>query len=98
LTIHDDRLAERRAQRDMQDRSIFGDVDPLSAKHCFDVPAKIAFFGKMDQKTDRFIRDAILRIVQVKACGPNGEPFAALRIIAEELPQMDIPYRSKVFR
>ena len=80
----------------MQYRSIFRDVDSLPAKHRFDASPEIAFFGQIDQKTNRLIRDAILRVVEVKAGSLDDEPFATLWIIAEELPQMDIPYRPVV--
>ena len=49
-----------------------------------------ALLGEIHEKTDRLIRDAILRVVEVKTGAFDSQPLAPVRIIGKERPQMHI--------
>ncbi len=66
LAINDDRCSSRRAQGDVQDRAIFCDVDFIAPKHGVDAFAQPGFLGKLQQKLEGFVRDAVLRVIQVE--------------------------------
>jgi hypothetical protein len=50
LTIDDNRFTLGRAQCDVQNRSLFGDVDLLSPEHSVDAFAQAGFFRQLHQQ------------------------------------------------
>jgi hypothetical protein len=72
----------------MQHSAVFGDIDLFAAKHRVDPRAQTAFFRQLQQKLQRFIGDAIFRIIEVKANCFQRQTFTALGIVGEELAQM----------
>jgi len=48
--IDDDRRISRRAQRHVQNRPLFADVDLIPAKHGVDSLLKAPFFGQLNKK------------------------------------------------
>jgi len=73
--------------------TFFRDVDFLAAKHCIDPPAQSRLFGKLNEQLKRLVIDAIFRVIQVDAGGLGGHPFAARRIIREQVSQVQMPRR-----
>jgi len=88
LTVYDDGTSLWGAQGDMQDRSLFRNVDLLAPKHRIDSRLQTGFFGKLNQKLESFIRDSILRIIQIDAQSLYGQTLAALGIIRKETAEM----------
>ncbi len=60
LAIENDLFALRRTQRDVQDRAILGDVDPLAAEHGVAARRQARFVGQLPQQAHRFFADAVL--------------------------------------
>ena len=81
-------VASRRAQRHVQDGPLLGDVDLLAAKHGVDPLAQAGFLGQLKQQLERFVGDAILRVIEVNARGLGCHALAALGIIREQLAEM----------
>ena len=48
------------------------------------------FATELMQQHQRFVSDAVLGVVEIKAGRFDGEPFAAGVIVGEELPQVDV--------
>jgi len=88
LTIYDDGCSTRGAQGDMQDRSLFRDIDLLAPEHGIDSRLQTGFFGQLNQKLESFVRDSIFRIIQIDAQGFYCQTLAALGIIRKEIAEM----------
>src|SRR5208283_4391011 len=67
LTVHNDGGLSRCSQGSMQNSSLLGDVDLLSAKHGFDSIPEARFLCQFDQQFQSLVRDAILRVVEINA-------------------------------
>ena len=70
--------AFRRAQGNVQDGPVFGDVDLLAPKHGVDSFAQTGFLRQLQEELDGFVGHAILRVVEEDADGFGSHPFAAL--------------------
>jgi hypothetical protein len=70
----------------MQSCTAFCEVDLVATEHGLNALWEPAFFRKRNQQFDRFIGDAILRIVQKQTCCFRCQPFAPIWIIGEEPP------------
>jgi len=70
-------LAARRAQGHVQHRSVLGAVDFLAREHGVDAFAQAHRLGQIQQQAQRFLRDAVLRIVQKQAGGLGAEALGA---------------------
>ncbi len=90
FAVDHDRFAFGRAQGDVQDGAVFRDVDLVAAKHRFDVLLQAALFGELEEQLERFIGDAVLRVIEEDADGFGGVARAALRILVEELTQVGL--------
>ncbi len=66
LAIDDDRCSSRRAQSHVQDRAVFRDVDLFAPEHGVDAFAQAGFIGEPHEKLQRFIGDAVLRVIQIQ--------------------------------
>ena len=82
--------AARRAQRDVQRRALLRDVDLVAAEHGVDALTQAAFLGKPQQQLQGLIGDPVFRIVEINARGLQRHSLAAIGILGEELPKMDI--------
>jgi hypothetical protein len=92
FTVEDNRRTTRRAKRHVQYRSLFGGVDLLSTEHRLDTLAQAAGISQPHQKADRFVGDAVLRIVEIQS-GPFGhEALAARGVVGEQRPQVPIAH------
>ena len=72
----------------MQHRAVLGDVDLLAAEHGVDAAAQAGFLGQLQKQLQRFVGDAVLRVVEEEARGLGRHPLAALGVIGEKRPQM----------
>jgi hypothetical protein len=88
LAVDQDGGPFRRAQRDMQDRPLLGDVDLVSAKHGVDPRLQPGLPSQFDQQLDGIAGNAILRVVEQQAQGLNRELLAALRVSREQVAQV----------
>jgi len=88
LTVYDDGCSTRGAQSNMQDRSLFRDIDLLAAEHGIDSRLQTGFFRKLKQKLESFVGDSIFRIIQIDAQGFYCQTLAALGIIRKEIAEM----------
>jgi hypothetical protein len=75
----------------MQDGSLLGDIDLFAPKHGVNTGVQAGFLGELQEKLERCVRDAILRVIQIDAQGLDGQAFAARRIIREQLAKMQFP-------
>ena len=71
----------------MEHGALLGRVDPVAAEHRLDLFAQPARAGQSDEQTDRLVRDAVLRVIEVQAGGLHGEALAARRIVGEQRPE-----------
>ena len=62
---------------------IFSPRNIASIRSC-----KSNFLGQLDEQFERLIRDAILRVIEIKAHSLRRQALAALGIIRKELSQM----------
>ena len=88
FTVDEDRLVPRRAEGDVEDGAILGDVDLLAAEHRLDAPAQVAIPGQLEQKVERIGGNAVLRIIEVETHRLGLQPFASLRVVREQIAQM----------
>ena len=88
FAIHNDGRVSRCPQGRMQNRSLLGDVDLFSTKHGVDSFPQSKFLGELDQQFECFVRDAILRVIEIKAHGLDRQTLAALGIVRKKLSQV----------
>jgi hypothetical protein len=88
---HDGR-AFWRTQRHVQHGPIFRDVNFLAAEHCVDPGAQTGLFGELDEQLERFVVDAMFRVIEVDAGRLRSHPLTARRIIREQIPQVQAPH------
>ena len=79
------------AQSHVQDGPLFRDVDFLAAEHGIDARLQAGFLRQLQQQLEAFAGDAILRVVEVDPDGLGRHPLAALGIVGEQLPEMEVP-------
>ena len=87
LSLEFDGLAFGRAQRNVQNGPLFGDVDLLAPEHRIDALAQAGFSGQLQQQRERFIGDEILCVIEVDSQGFDAHPPPALRVIGKKLAQ-----------
>ena len=83
LAVDYDRCVARRPQGHMQHGAVFGHIDLLAGEHCVDARAQPGFIGEPNQERERFVGDAILRVVQEYAHCLRRQAFGAIRILGE---------------
>jgi len=72
--------------------ALLGRVDTVAAEHRLDLLAQPARVGQSDEKTDRLIRDAVLRVIEGQAGGLHGEALAARRVVGEQRSQVHVAH------
>ena len=97
LAVDFDALVARRAERDVEDGAVFGDVDVLAGEHRI---AELLDAGaaspSADEHAQRLGAHPLLRVVDVEVARGHGEVGAALRIGREQLAQMDVGHRGRM--
>ena len=71
FAVNQDRLPLRRAQRYVQDGPLLGHVDLLAREHRIDPRAQPGLFGELQQQIQRFVGDAVLRVVEIDSRRPR---------------------------
>ena len=92
VAVEDDRRVPRRAKRHVEHRTSFSGVDLLSAEHRLDTVAQPALVGQRQKETDRFVGDAVLRIVEVQTGAFGHQALAARGVASEQRPQMKVAH------
>ena len=94
LAVHENARTFGRPQRDVQHGAIFGDVDLLAAEHRLDPRLQSGFLRQLQQQLERFVGDAVLRVIQEQSGGLEGHSLPALGIGGEqflEVQAFDFP-------
>ncbi len=91
FAIHDDGRLSRCSQGGMQNRSFLGEVNLLPVKHGVDSFPQSRFLGEFDQQLECLVRDAILRVIEIKAQGFHSQTRPPLGIVRKELSQVYFP-------
>ena len=86
FAIDDNLLAARRAQGGVQNGAVLRDIDLVATEHGIDPFAQTALSGQTEEQFERFVRDAILRVIEedpaslgrqiVPPPGISGKKFA----------------------
>ena len=76
----------------MQDGALLGDVDLLAPKHGVDAGPQAGFLRKLHKESERLIRDAVLRVVEVDTSGLGRQALPAFRVVCEEFSEMQVLY------
>ena len=74
----------------MQNGALLGDVDLVAREHGVDVLAQTGLLRKLKEQADGLAGDSVLRVIEVETQGLQREAFAALGILREELPKVQI--------
>jgi hypothetical protein len=90
LSIDDNGRSDRRAQCHMQNRALLGRIDLVSAEHGVDAAAQPGLLSELCQELNRLISYAVLRIVEVDARRFDRHALAALGVLREQSPQMQL--------
>jgi hypothetical protein len=72
----------------VQDRSVFGDIDLFASKHGVNSASQAAFICQLQEKFERFVGDAIFRVIEVETHCLCGQALAAFWVICKELSKM----------
>src|SRR5262249_36139464 len=91
LAVYDESCSFRRTQSHVQDGSVFRDVDLFTPEHGVDARSQARFLRQLKKQLQSFVGDAILRVIEEDARSCGRHTLAALGIIREELPEMQIP-------
>ena len=78
------------AQRHVQNRPVFRDIDLLAVEHGIDPISQTAFFRQLKEQFEGFIGDAIFRVIEIETHCLDGQTLAALGVIRKELSKMKI--------
>ncbi len=90
LAIDEDRRRPGGPEGDVQDRAVFGDVDPVAREHGVDPLAQVAFPRQLHEESQRVVGDAVLRVIEVHASGFCRQTFAARWIVGKERAEVDV--------
>ena len=74
-------------QRDVEHRSILGDVDVLAREHRVAALGDTRVRGESQQQRHRLVGDEVLGVVEVEIAGFGGEPVPSVVIGGEQVPQ-----------
>ena len=90
FAVDNDRCSAGRAQGNVQDGAVLCDVDLFALEHGVNRAAQPGFFRQLHEEVERFVRDAVLGVIEVDAGRFAGQPLAALGIIGKQLAQVQI--------
>jgi hypothetical protein len=88
VAVHEDRLAARRAEGDVEDGAVLRHVDPVAAKHRVDPLAQAAVAGERDEEPDGLVGDAVLRVVEEEAGALGGQALPAAGVAREQVAEV----------
>ena len=85
FAVHQDGEISRCAQGRVQHGSLLREVDFFPTKHSVDSFLQARSIGQSNQQPESFIRNAVLRVVEIQAKCLSRQALAAFRIICKEL-------------
>jgi hypothetical protein len=74
--------------RHVQDGAALRGVDCLAAEHGVDSGADVRFLSQSQEELQRFVADAVFRVIEENARRLDDQTLAAAGILREELPQV----------
>jgi hypothetical protein len=72
----------------VQNGPLLGSIDLLASEHRIDPRAEPGLFGQLQQQSQRFIGNPVLRIVEVESGCFDRQAIAAFEVLSKELAQM----------
>jgi hypothetical protein len=72
----------------VQNRPVFRRIDLFTLKHGIDPRSQTGLFSQLDKEPERFVRNAILRVIEVNAYGFHGETLTAVGIVREQITKV----------
>src|SRR5262249_47455244 len=97
LAVDIDPRALRRAERDVEDGAVLGEVDVLAGEHRVAPLCDAALLGESKQQAERLVRDAVLGVVEEDPLRLGGQAFPARGIGREQVAQVAGAHLSGVF-
>src|SRR4029077_3501348 len=88
FSVHEDGGPFGRAQSYVKDGALLGEINFVSTKHGVDSGSQARFLGQLEEELERFVGDAVLRIVQENAHRLGGHSLSTFGVFSEQLPQM----------
>lgn len=87
--IDDERTPPWHTEGHMQRRAVFRDVDVLPAEHRVPALFHTALPGELAEQAHRLVGDAVLGVVEIQAGPLRAQPLTTVRVLSEQLTQMD---------
>jgi hypothetical protein len=88
VPIYNDRFLSWRSQRYVKDGPILGTVDLFTAEHRFDARSQTGLFGQLTEQSQRFIRNSILRVIEIDPSRFGGHTLATFRVSSKKGAKM----------
>ena len=97
LAVDDGGPARSVAQGDVEDGTPLREVDLFAGKHLCPPRLDIGSAGEVGEEAHRLLRHAVLRIVEEKIVVPQVETLETLRVVCEQIAQMQAAHALGVF-
>ncbi len=88
LSIDLDRAIGAVAEGDVQNGTVFRDVDFVAAEHAVTPVFNLGMLGQVKQEAQGFLGDPVLGIVEQDIAEVEGKFLEAFRISGEQVPHM----------
>jgi hypothetical protein len=88
LSVDNDRRLSWSAQGDVQNGTIFGDVDPFTLEHRVDPSSQAGLLSQLKEERERLRCNSILRVIEVETDSVYGETLTARGVIREQITKM----------
>ncbi len=89
FAVNLDRAAIKIAKCCMQDRAVFGDIDPITFKHPVAPAFNIGRLGKLDQGRHHIVGDQVFGVINKQVIEGRTVSFKARRIVGKGLTQIE---------
>ena len=86
--VHNNGSPLRRAQGDVQHRAVFRNVDLVAPEHGINGRPQAGFLRQFKEQPERFVGNAVLRIIEKKARGLGGHALSAPGVGGEKFAEM----------
>ena len=91
LAVHKDGCVARRAQRHVQHRPVFREIDLLAPEHGLDARPQPGFLGQLHQQLECPVRDTVLRVIEEKPHRLRRQALPAFGVSGEQLAKLPLP-------
>ncbi len=88
FAVHVDHGVPGRAESNVQDCAVLGEVDLFTAEHGINSRAKSAFCGQLQQQLQSGLGNAVFGVVKEQARCFGSEPFATFAVFGEKVSQL----------